>query len=95
MRSVTRPHPRRHLPPRVWGAAIVWLSAVLLLLSACGSSSTATAATSFGSLPPDGLTPCMQRSSEMHSPWNPSSARNKLPTTARESVAGPPTSSAS
>jgi molybdate/tungstate transport system substrate-binding protein len=45
MRSVTRPHPRRHLPPRVWGAAIVWLSAVLLLLSACGSSSTATAAT--------------------------------------------------
>jgi molybdate transport system substrate-binding protein len=45
MRSITRPHPRRQSQPRVRGAAVVLVSAVLLLLSACGSSSGAATPT--------------------------------------------------
>jgi molybdate transport system substrate-binding protein len=45
MRPVAHPHPRRHLLQPVWGGAIGVLSTILLLLSACGSSSAAATPT--------------------------------------------------
>src|SRR5262249_28012713 len=48
MRSVTRPC--RPLQPRVWGAVVLWLGAVLLLPSACSSSSAAGSPTAKGTV---------------------------------------------